>query len=61
MTEITHNENGTNYRAEYEVFDDTLVVYLPDGSTRETILRGLKSDIAAMHHLRAFVQQQQLS
>lgn len=57
MTEITHNENGTNYRAEYEVFDDTLVVYLPDGSTREKVLRGLKPDNAAMLHLRAFAQR----
>ena len=58
MTEITHNENGTSYRAEYEVFEETLVVYLPDGSTRETVLRGLKPNTAAMHHLRAYAQGQ---
>lgn len=58
MTEITLTENGKNYGAEYEIFDETLVVYLPDGSTRETILRGLTPHSAAMNHLRAFVQQQ---
>jgi hypothetical protein len=54
MTEITLTENGKDYRAEYETFDDTLVVYLPDGSTKQTILRGLKPHLAAMTHLRSF-------
>jgi hypothetical protein len=54
MTEITLTENGNEYHAEYEIFDDTLVVYLPDGSTRQTILRGLKPHLAAMTHLRTF-------
>lgn len=59
MTEITLTKNGKSYCAEYEVFDDTLIVCLPDGSTRETGLRGLRPDSAAMLHLRAFVQRQQ--
>ncbi len=54
MTEITFTYNGIDYRAEYEIFDDTLVVYLSDGTTRETVLRGLAPDSAAMTHLRAF-------
>lgn len=55
MTEITFNYNGIDYRAEYEIFGDTLVAHLPDGTTRETSLRGLAPDSAAMTHLRAFV------
>jgi hypothetical protein len=58
MTEITHTENGKDYRAEYEIFDDILVVYLPDGNTRQTVLSGgLKPHIAAMTHLRSFAKQ----
>lgn len=57
MTEITLTENGKDYRAEYEIFDDMLVVYLPDGSTKQTILRGLKPNLAAMTHLRSFAKQ----
>ena len=57
MTEITLTENGKDYRAEYEIFDDMLVVYLPNGSTRQTILRGLKPHLAAMTHLRSFAKQ----
>ncbi|WP_279461363.1 hypothetical protein [Aeromonas dhakensis] len=31
---------GVEYSANYEVFGDTLVVTLPDGSQRKTELRG---------------------
>lgn len=55
MTEITFLHNGTDYRAEYEIFGETLVVYLPDGTARETVLCGLTPNSAAMTHLRAFV------
>lgn len=54
MPEITHTHNGTEYIAEYEVHGDTLIVRLPDGSMRETILRGLEPDSAAMTHLRFY-------
>ncbi|QJD91671.1 hypothetical protein HH213_17210 [Duganella dendranthematis] len=55
MTEIALTENGKEYRAEYEIFDDMLVVYLPDGDIRQTVLNGgIKPHIAAMTHLRSF-------
>jgi hypothetical protein len=58
MTEITLTENRKDYRAEYEIFDDMLVVYLPDGTTRQTFLSGgIKPHIAAMTHLRSFAKQ----
>ena len=55
--EITVEHEGVTYSAEYSIFDDTLVVYLPDGTTRETELRGLKPDSAAKIHLRAYVKK----
>lgn len=55
MPDIIYTHGGTDYIAEYEVHGDTLIVCLPDGSTRETILRGLKPDSAAMTHLRCYV------
>jgi len=55
MTEITFTHDGTDYTAEYEVVDDMLIVSLPDGGIRETVLRGLAPGSAAMTHLRSFV------
>ena len=49
---ITHNE--IEYEATYEIFGDTLRVLLPDGSTRETELRGLHAEQVAITHLRSF-------
>lgn len=54
MTEITFEYGGTTHIAEYEVIGDTLTVFLADGSTRETVLRGLNPESAAMTHLRSF-------
>lgn len=46
---------GTTYEAEWNyVDDDNIVVYLPDGP-RETWLRGLDPEKAALRHLRTYV------
>ena len=55
MHEISLEINGILYAASYDVFDDTLNVTLPDGSQRQTELRGLKHETAALTHLRAYV------
>ena len=51
--------NGKTYKAQYEVFDDDLVVYLPDGTTRETWLRGLIPKSAARTHLVSYAIDEQ--
>ena len=53
--EITFEHEGEIYSASFMVQGDNLVVYLPDGSLRETVLRGLDPELAAMTHLRGFV------
>lgn len=48
---------GVTYEAEYDfVGDDSIIVYLPDGTTRETWLRGLDPESAAKVHLKAYAQ-----
>lgn len=54
MEEIDIVKNEIHYSATYEVIDDLLVVYLPDNSIRQTELRGLSPEHAALAHLRAF-------
>ena len=44
------------YSASYEVFGDTLVVTLPDGSQRQSELRGLSAESAAKTHLRGYIR-----
>lgn len=53
--EISFEHEGTMYTGTYSVHGDELIVYLPDGSQRETILRGLDPEMAALTHLRGFV------
>ncbi|WP_323970789.1 hypothetical protein [Aeromonas hydrophila] len=48
---------GVEYSASYEVFGDTLVVTLPDGSLRKTELRGLSPTSAAKVHLRSYAYE----
>jgi hypothetical protein len=55
MNEISIEKNGVLYTAYYEVFDETLVVTLPDGSKRESELKRLKPEPTAMVHLRSYV------
>jgi len=54
--EISIDENGNTYKAEYVVDEDTLTVFLPDGSCRVTELRGLKPTSAAMVHLKSYIK-----
>lgn len=56
MHQITYEYEGIIYTAEYEVLEDELVIYLPDGMTRSTVLRGLTPDLAAMPHLISYVK-----
>ncbi len=53
--EIVLEHNGESYTASYIVTDDELVVYLPDGTHRQTTLRGLKPESAAAVHLRSYI------
>jgi len=53
--EISFAHEGTMYTSTYYVQGDDLIVYLPDGSQRTTMLRGLDPEMAALTHLRGFV------
>lgn len=55
--EIEYELDGIAYKAEYTVFDGTLVTYLPDGSSRTTELRGLKPELAALLHLKVYLEK----
>jgi hypothetical protein len=50
---------GITYYADYEVCDDTLLVYLPNGEIRRTELRGLDADSVARPHLHSHVKNRQ--
>lgn len=54
--EITLEHEGKSYSASYIVLGDELTVYLPDGSTRGTTLRGLNPEHAATTHLRSYIK-----
>ncbi|WP_448680580.1 hypothetical protein [Pseudomonas nicosulfuronedens] len=53
--EITLEHEGQTYSASYIQVGDELLTYLPDGSERRTILRGLNPEHAATTHLRAYI------
>ncbi|MBP3997843.1 hypothetical protein [Pseudomonas koreensis] len=53
--EITLEHEGVQYTAIYNVFGDTLTVYLPNGDAWSTELRGLGAESAAMVHLKSHV------
>ncbi|POG02223.1 hypothetical protein BGP82_12810 [Pseudomonas putida] len=55
MDEISIERNGVTYTAEFEVFGDTLAVFLPNGECRSTVLRGLSPEAAARPHLVSYV------
>lgn len=57
--EISFEHEGTTYTGTYSVHGDELIVSLPDGSQRETTLRGLDAELAALTHLRGFVLHSQ--
>ncbi|MCL1127787.1 hypothetical protein [Shewanella surugensis] len=54
--EVIYEFKGQKYHAEYALFDDTLITYLPDGSSLTTELRGLKPKLSALTHLRSYVR-----
>lgn len=49
--------DGAEYSASYEVLGDTLVVTLPDGSQRETELRGANIEQSCRTHLNSYVKR----
>lgn len=53
---VVYNERV--YTAEYLVSEDTLTVFLPDGSIRETELRGLNPETAVRTHLWAYLKSE---
>ena len=55
MFEVKVEIDGKEHSAEFEIFGDTLQVYLPDGTSRTTELRGLDPFHAAETHLRFYV------
>jgi hypothetical protein len=57
MNEISLEVNGILYEASYEICGETLVVTLPDGSQKQSELRGLKPEQAAKTHLRSYAQK----
>lgn len=48
--------DGEEFTAEFCVNGDTLIVILPDGTSRTTELRGLMATSAARTHLKSWVQ-----
>lgn len=56
MQEVKLKSGEHEFTATYEVFDDTLVVLLPDGSQRETELQGLRPEQAALVHLKSYAR-----
>ncbi|MPQ84211.1 hypothetical protein F0170_09565 [Pseudomonas sp. MAFF 730085] len=50
---------GITHYVDYEVCDDTLLVYLPNGEIRRTELRGLDAESAARPHLRSYLKNTQ--
>ncbi|OOF12512.1 hypothetical protein BZG82_00890 [Salinivibrio sp. PR5] len=55
--EISTEHEGVVHTAAYSIFDDVLTVYLPDGTTKDTELRGLKPESTAKAHLRAYIKK----
>ena len=53
--EITLEHEGESYSASYIQVDDELLTYLPDGSERRSILRGLTPRDVASRHLRGYL------
>lgn len=49
---------GVEYSASYEVFGDTLVITLPDGSQRETELRGINIEQCCRIHLNSYIKSE---
>lgn len=57
MSELVYEYESVKYTATYQVIDDELIVYLPNGEERRTMLRGLTPELAAKTHLVAYVKK----
>lgn len=55
MLKCTITRNGVTYSADYEAFGETLLVFLPDDSSRENPLLGRDPEEAALEHLMFYV------
>lgn len=58
MAIMEYEIDGMTHEVEYSVFDDELFVYLPDGTTRTTWLRGLSIKTAIRPHLISYLKAQ---
>lgn len=56
VQQLSLAHEGISHTAEYEVCGDTLTVYLPNGETRTTELRGLDAELAAVPHLQSYIK-----
>ncbi|WP_026471990.1 hypothetical protein [Alkanindiges illinoisensis] len=60
MAMMEYTIEGITHKVEYDVFDDELIVYLPDGTTRTTWLRGLTIKTAIRPHLISYLNGQKV-
>jgi hypothetical protein len=58
MASMEYKIDGVIHEVEYDVFDDQLVVYLPDGTSRSTWLEGLSVRTAIRPHLVSYLNVQ---
>jgi len=58
VDEVSIIQDGIEYTATYSVEKHALKLTLPDGSSRQTELRGLKPNHAAKTHLKFFILSQ---
>lgn len=55
MLKCTITRKGVTYSADYEAFGETLLVFLPDDSSRVNPLLGRDPEEAALEHLMFYV------
>lgn len=55
MHECIVTRNGVTYSADYEAFGETLLVFLPDDSSRENLLHGRDPEAAALECLLFYI------
>lgn len=55
MHECVFTRNGVEFSADYEACGDVLVVFLPDDSSRKSLLRGRDPHAVALEHLMFYV------
>lgn len=54
--EISIEYGGKQYVAEYVVCDGVLTVFLPNGTTKSTVLEKLNPKTSAMIHLKSYIR-----